>query len=183
MKEIFGDKVENNRVFINWFTGLINFRDKTEKNKILRWDGVFYKIFEYETVLGFQNGNLISQGNVKNYAKIKNGINRKDKSKVSKIIFEKLKKKNWKSDYDCSEKYLITISENGKISNVRMTYSNEERKEFYEEDEYEYCISKVRNALTGLQFDILKDKGKPISEDIYIEIWQEKNGKLEDWTR
>ena len=60
MKEIFGDKVENNRVFINWFTGLINFPDKTEKNKILRWDGVFYKIFEYETVLGFQNGNLIS---------------------------------------------------------------------------------------------------------------------------
>ena len=41
MKEIFGDKVENNRVFINWFTGLINFPDKTEKNKILRWDGVF----------------------------------------------------------------------------------------------------------------------------------------------
>lgn len=36
MKEIFGDKVENNRVFINWFTGLINFPDKTEKNKILR---------------------------------------------------------------------------------------------------------------------------------------------------
>ena len=95
MKEIFGDKVENNRVFINWFTGLINFPDKTEKNKILRWDGVFYKIFEYETVLGFQNGNLISQGNVKNYAKIKNGINRKDKSKVSKIIFEKLKKKKF----------------------------------------------------------------------------------------
>ena len=24
---------------------------------------------------------------------------------------------------------------------------------------------------------------RPISEDIYIEIWQEKNGKLEDWTR
>ena len=63
MKEIFGDKVENNRVFINWFTGLINFPDKTEKNKILRWDGVFYKIFEYETVLGFQNGNLINQTN------------------------------------------------------------------------------------------------------------------------
>ena len=78
---------------------------------------------------------------------------------------------------------IFSIIENGKISNVRMTYSNEERKEFYEEDEYEYCISKVRNALTGLQFDILKDKGKPISEDIYIEIWQEKNGKLEDWTR
>ena len=78
---------------------------------------------------------------------------------------------------------IFSIIENGKISNVRMTYSNEERKEFYEEDEYEYCISKVRNSLTGLQFDILKDKGKPISEDIYIEIWQEKNGKLEDWSR
>ena len=50
MKEIFGDKVENNRVFINWFTGLINFPDKTEKNKILRWDVVmvgrfFFRLF------------------------------------------------------------------------------------------------------------------------------------------
>ncbi len=104
-------------------------------------------------------------------------------NKNTQLQFEK----TWHGDYSIKlplgQYQLSYISENGKISNVRMTYSNEERKEFYEEDEYEYCISKVRNALTGLQFDILKDKGKPISEDIYIEIWQEKNGKLEDWTR
>jgi hypothetical protein len=39
------------------------------------------------------------------------------------------------------------------------------------------------NALKTLKFDIVKDKGKPIAEDIYIEIWVEDNGKVENWTR
>jgi hypothetical protein len=38
------------------------------------------------------------------------------------------------------------------------------------------------NALKTLKFDIIKDKGKPMSEDIYIEIWIEDNGKIENWT-
>ena len=38
-------------------------------------------------------------------------------------------------------------------------------------------------SLKKLQFDIIEDKGKPIGEDIYIEIWfDEKNGKIENWT-
>ena len=41
-------------------------------------------------------------------------------------------------------------------------------------------LSFLKEELPHEEFVI---KGKPISEDIYIEIWQEKNGKLEDWTR
>jgi hypothetical protein len=37
--------------------------------------------------------------------------------------------------------------------------------------------------LKSLRFAILKDKGKPIAEEIYIEIWVEDNGKLENRTR
>lgn len=183
MKEIFGEKVENNGVFIDWFDGELNFPEKTKKNKQIRWDGVFYRIYEYENILDFENGKLTKQNSVHNYEKIKNGINREEKNKVSDLIFKRLKSEKWKENYDCSTKYLITIAENGRISNVRMVYSEKEIEEYYEKDEYNYCITKIKNALSKIQFDILKDKGKPISEDIYIEIWQEKNGKLENWTK
>ncbi len=43
--------------------------------------------------------------------------------------------------------------------------------EYWERDEYNYCVNTILNALKKLKFDIIKDKGKPISEDIYIEIW------------
>ncbi len=95
-----------------------------------------------------------------------------------------LKKTKWKNknDYDCGDKYLVTIDENGNVSNVRMLYTKEEVEEYFEKDEYTFCISKILNALKDLKFDIIKDKGKPISEDIYIETWIEENGKIKNWT-
>ena len=38
-------------------------------------------------------------------------------------------------------------------------------------------------ALKNLKFDIIMDKGKPIPEDIYIEIWVEDNGEIEQIKR
>jgi len=180
IKEIFGDKVEDNRVLIDWFSGVINFPQKIKNNRQLRWDGVFYKIFEYETVLEFSSGNLVKQEEVHNYQKIPKAINRIDKDKVSDILFKKLRKQKWEND--CSEKYLVTIGENGRISQVRMTYSEKELEDLFEKDDYSYCIKKFESALSDLQFDIIKDRGKAISEDIYIQIWEKENGKLENWT-
>jgi hypothetical protein len=87
-----------------------------------------------------------------------------------------------KEGFACSDKYLVTIDENGNVSKVRMLYSDVEIDKYYERDEYNYCIEKILNALKTLKFDIIKDKGKPIAEDIYIEIWVEDNGKIENWT-
>ena len=54
---------------------------------------------------------------------------------------------------------------------------------YQERDEYNYCINTIFSSLKKLKFDIIKDKGKPISENIYIEIWfDEKKGKIENWT-
>lgn len=184
IKAIFGEKFQNNRVLMDWFSGVINFPLKKKNNKILRWDGVFYKIFEYETVLEFNNGNLIRQEEVHNYQNIPKAINRIDKDKVSDLLFKELKKMKMKNanDFDCGTKYFVTINENGNVSKIRMLYSDKEIEEYYEKDEYNFCIEKILNALKDLKFDIIKDKGKPISEDIYIEIWQKENGKLENWT-
>lgn len=182
MKEIFKDKFLNDRVYINWFSGDMKF---PLTNKVLRWDGVFYTIYEREKVITISSGKVSTTEDVENYVDNPKRINRKDKNKISDILFKKLKKAKWKNkeDFDCSEKYMVTIDENGNVSKVRMLYSEEELEKYFEKDEYDFCINKVYNALKSLKFDIIKDKGKPIAEDIYIEIWVEDNGKLENWTR
>ncbi|MBS1950125.1 MAG: hypothetical protein JST37_03880 [Bacteroidetes bacterium] len=182
IKSIFGDKVKTGKVFINWFDGYVNF---PLTNKVLRWDGVFYTIFEREKVISISNGLVGKIEDFENYVDDPKRIDRRDRNKISDVLFKKLKKTKWKNsdDFDCGTKYLVTIDKNGNVSKVRMLYTDEEIEKYYEKDEYNFCISKMFNALKGLKFDIIKDKGKSISEDIYIEIWIEGNGKIKNWTR
>lgn len=181
MKEIFKYKFLNDRVYINWFSGDMKF---PLTNKVLRWDGVFYTIYEREKVITISNGQVLTTEDVENYVDDPKRIDRKDKNTISDILFKKLKKAKWKNkdDFDCSDKYMVTIDENGNVSKVRMLYSEEEIEKYYDKDEYNFCIKKIYDALKSLKFDIIKDKGKPIAEDIYIHIWVEDNGKLENWT-
>ena len=184
MTAIFKDKLKNGKVYINWFSGDINF---PLNNKMLRWDGVFYKIFENETVINISNGKVFKVENVENYVNDAKSIDRRDKSKVSDILFKKLKKNRWKKadDCDCSEKYLVTINELGNVSKVTMLgYETDDKiDQHWDRSEYNYCLNTMFNALKKLKFDIIRDKGKPMSEDIYIEIWTKDNGKIENWTK
>ncbi|TMI90416.1 MAG: hypothetical protein E6H06_17480 [Bacteroidetes bacterium] len=184
MKSIFSDKVVNGRVYINWFSGDINF---PLNNKVLRWDGVFYTIYERETVINVSDGKVLNVGNVENYVDVPKAINRKDKSKISDVLFKELKKVKWESidKFDCSEKYFVTIDKEGKVSKVTMLeyQTADSIDKYWDRDEYNYCVNAILNSLKKLKFDIIKDKGNPISEDIYIEIWfDEKKGKIENWT-
>lgn len=184
MKEVFGDNFINSRVYVNWFSGDLNF---PLSNKVLRWDGVFYKIYEKETVVSIYFGKILNTENVQNYVDNPRAIDRKDKDKVSDILFKKIKKAKWINvdSIDCSEKYLVTIGRDGKVTKVTMLgyQSQDTIDKYWERNEYDYCINTIFNSLSKLQFDIIKDKGKPISEDIYIEIWfDEKKGKIENWT-
>jgi hypothetical protein len=184
MKEVFGNNFINDRVYINWFSGYLNF---PLTNKVLRWDGVFYKIYEKETVVNIAFGEILNTKDVENYVDNPKAIDRKDKDKVSDILFKKIKKAKWINvdSIDCSEKYLVTIGRDGKVSKVTMLgyQSQETIDKYWERNEYDYCINTIFNSLSKLQFDIIKDKGKPISEEIYIEIWfDEKKGKIENWT-
>jgi hypothetical protein len=184
MKTIFGVNLINDRVYTNWFSGDLSF---PLSNKVLRWDGVFYKIYEKETVISVAFGKISNMENVNNYVDHRKTIDRKDKEKISDILFKKIKKAKWINidSIDCSEKYLVTIGQDGKVSKIIMlgNQSQDRIDEYWERNEYEYCINTISSSLKKLQFDILKDKGKLISEDIYIEIWfDEKNGKIENWT-
>ncbi|MGV3508919.1 MAG: hypothetical protein ACO1N7_06475 [Sphingobacteriaceae bacterium] len=184
MKTIFGNKLKQGRVYIDWFSGDINI---PLSNKLLRWDGVFYKIFEKERVFNIVNGSILEVEDVSNYVEVPGAIDRRDKDKVADILFKRLKKVKWKKadDCDCSEKYMVTIDENGYVQRVRMLeYETDEKiSEDWDRKEYDYCIGTMYNALKKMRFDIVRDKGKPFSEDIYIEIWTEDNGRIENWTR
>ncbi len=184
MKDIFGNNVIGGRVFIHWFSGDLNF---PISNKVLRWDGVFYTIHEKETVMSIAFGKVTSLENVDNYVDDPKAIDRKSKDKISDILFKKIKKVKWINidSIDCSEKYLITIGKDGKVSNIIMLgyQSADSIDKYWERNEYNYCINTISGALKKLKFDIIKDKGKPISEDIYMEIWfDEKKRKIENWT-
>jgi hypothetical protein len=183
MQAIFGDKLVSDKVFIDWFSGELSF---PLSNKLLRWDGVFYRIYEEETVLSLYNGKLLSVENVNNYVDDPKAIDRRYNTKISDILFKYLKKVKFKytDDCDCSEKYLITIDEYGKVTNAKtIKYKSvDEISDTDERKEYSYCVNKILKALKSLKFDVIKDKGKPIPEDVYLEIWVEPNGKVENWT-
>jgi hypothetical protein len=184
MKTIFEDKFINNRVYINWFTGDLNF---PLNNNLVRWDGVFYKIYEKETVISISDGKSVQVIEVENYVDDPKRINRRKKDSISNILYDELKKVKWKNidECDCSEKYLVTIGGKGSVSKVVMLEypTADSVNKYWDKKEYKYCIKTVRVALRKLRFDIIKDKGKPFSEEIYIQLWFDlKSGELQNWT-
>jgi len=38
-------------------------------------------------------------------------------------------------------------------------------------------------CLKKLQFDVIKKHGEPIEENVFIEIWLNDDGTLENWTK
>lgn len=147
---------------------------------------MFYRIYEKEKVLDLLEGKLLKVENVNNYTSVPKGIDRHYNIKISDILFKYIKKVKFKNtdDCDCSEKYLITINKYGKIASVKtVKYTSVEKiDDIDEKKEYSYCTNKVFEALKNLNFDIINDKGRSLPEDVYMEIWVEDNGKVENWT-
>lgn len=185
--EVFGEKVKKDRVLIDWFSGNLSFPIKRTDNKQISWDGVFERIFMFETVIKIENGNVIEINEEQNYVDLKNGINRLKKDSINHILFSKIKNYKWtkKDKFDCGELYTVIIGENGKVSKILMTdYQNKDSiaKYWDSKREYNFCLKSIKKALKNLQFDIIKRKGIPIEEKINIEIWFNEDGTIENWT-
>ncbi|CAD5249673.1 MULTISPECIES: hypothetical protein [unclassified Imperialibacter] len=182
IKKTFGDQLINGKVHLNWFTGDISL----PSGDLLRWDGVFYHSFEEEKIVSIDNGRVTNTTRVMNYIDEPNRLNRRYDDTLSTLLFNELQKANWSNvnEFDCSEKYLITIDKKGEIADVVMAeyQTKKEIKEFWDMPEYNYCIRTIKSRLEHLKFDILKRAGKPIEEQVYLEIWVEDNGTLENWT-
>lgn len=177
MRKLFGEQYSSTGVLISWFSGEISY---PLPSPVLRWDGVFYKIYEKETVLEVEEGKIVRKTPVDNYQDVPGGINRRDKSKLPSILFRQLKKFNWKKTgaCDCSDTYAITIDTFGYVSRVTTPDYSPDASD---SAEHQFCINTVQRLLEPLRFDILQDKGRPIAEDVYVEIWVNDRGKLENW--
>lgn len=182
IKSIFSDKFKNGRVFIEWYTDKISIPN----GNLLRWDGVFYKIFEDEILISIDKGKVIESKSLKNYVDNPEWMNRRFNDTISIVIFNELKKVKWKTIdvFDCSETYLITIGKKGKVSSVVMAdyQTREQIRELWDKREYNYCIRKIKSELKDLQFDIINHRGESYIEKINIEIWIDEDGQIENWT-
>lgn len=185
--KLFGEKVKNGKVFVDWHSGNISFPAKRKDNKEIRWDGVFERTFMHETAIKVENGKVIEISEQQNYIDLKSGIDRLERDSISNVLFNSIKEYKWtKLDkFDCGERYTVVIGKKGKVTNVVMTdYQTEELiKEYWDtKREYNHCVKSVKKALSELQFDILKRKGEPTEEKVYIEIWFKEDGTIENWT-
>lgn len=185
--KLFGDNVKKGKVFIDWYTGNISFPLKSKDNKVIRWDGVFEKVFLFEKAIKIQKGEILKISDQQNYVDLKNGIDRFKRDSISNILFNHIKNYKWTklNKFDCGEAYTVIIGENGKITDVVMTdYQTTEliKKYWDTKREYNHCIKSVKKSLSDLQFDIIKRKGEPIKEKIFIEIWFKEDGTIENWT-
>lgn len=187
IRKVFEDKVKNGKVFVDWYSGNISFPTKRNDNMKIRWDGVFERTFMYETAIKIDNGKIIKVSNQQNYIDLINGINRLKRDSISDILFNSIKNYRWVKlhKFDCGERYTVVIGENGKITNVLMSdYQTDEliKKYWDTKREYNYCVRSVNKALSKLQFDILKRKGEPTEEKVFIKIWFNEDGTIENWT-
>jgi hypothetical protein len=183
INELFKEKVKNNRVFVDWYSGNVS----VPNGKLLRWDGVFYESFENEILISLNKGIVKKEGPIENYIDLPNRINRRFGDTISNVLFGKLKVLNWKKldECDCAERYIVTINENGRISNIKMAdyLTKQDIKDCWLRKEYRFCIHSIHKGLRPLKFDIIKRGGVKVSENVYIEIWYEKStGELENWT-
>jgi len=188
IKQIFGDKVVNKKVYVDWYIGNISF----PRGDLLRWDGVFSRTYYKEELLTFKGGLLSKKKIINNYIDLPNGISRDfskekyqaDYKLMTDTIFSIIQKLDWKkwSDCDCDQRYLIVINAKGKIRQIKL-FSYLDKKENDEcEKDLKKCISKFRHLLGKLQFDIVKWNGKPYEEKVVFELFYTVDGKLENWS-
>lgn len=177
MQKIFQEKVKNNKVFMDWYSG-----DFTIPKGSPIWrDGLFTTIYDKEDLYSIRKGYLADKHTIDNYLKMKGGIPRK-KQKMSKAIFNEIKKLDWKKldrDLPCDDRYNIEIDSRGKVINVE---KNNYGMELDKDDVH--CQNIIKKQLEKLQFDVILHHGMPFNEIFYIEIFYDSTtGKLENWSQ
>lgn len=177
MQKVFQKKVKNKKVFINWFSSEFTI----PKGKPIWWYGIFTTIYDKEEIYYIRKGILVNKQIINNYQKVKGGISRK-KQKMSKAVFNEIRKLNWKKlddEFICSDTYCLEIDSRGKVINVE---KNNYGVELDEDDIY--CQNVIKNQLKKLQFDIILYHGRPFNDKFCIEVfYDDTTNKLENWSK
>ena len=153
-------------------------------NQLVRWDGVFDRVYKEEKQLILKNGNLIRKAEVKNYIDVSGAINRVKKDSVSALFFQRWMHLDWEAldEIDCADSYTITINSSGRVKSIRFTAWNEEDLSvLWDRKEYKRCYKELLSAIKDYRFDELYWHGKKFDDEIFIEVFYDQ-GVLENWS-
>ncbi len=161
LRDIFKEKVVNDRVHLDWYSGNISLPN----GKLLRWDRVFYKSFISEVLIRIKSGVSKETLTIENYIDDPNRLDRYDYYTPLFKIYKEIKRKlKWKNLPDDGrfwwEDFVITIGKDGKINKVI---------NLDEEAEPEYAKA-IKDALSDLSWDIIKVSGEPIEENFRLSL-------------
>jgi hypothetical protein len=181
MQATFPEYYANGKVFAYWFSSYLTI----PKGKILQKDPYSYtRTYFREELFDFKNGKLYKRKIIQNYIDLKNGITRLNYETMSDSIFNRIKRLNWKrlSDSGCDCTYLININEVGKIGTISYFKSTSGKENDIDSLVQDFCITKFKDCLRSMQFDIIKWNGQPYKEDIYFYIFYTVDNKLLNWS-
>ena len=153
-------------------------------NQLVRWDGVFDRVYKEENQLVIENGKLIRKVKVKNYVDVNGAINRLKKDSISTLFFQRWIHLDWEAldEIDCADSYAITINSSGKVKSIRFTgWAKEDLKILWDRNEYKKCYKELLSAIKDYRFDEVYWHGKKFDDEIFIEVFYDQ-GVLEDWS-
>lgn len=155
-------------------------------NNLVRWDGVFDRVFESERIIRIKDGRVVESVDVVNYLDDPNRLDRKLKDNVHQILFERITSLDWVEliDFECAEgdTYEITIDSRGRIKSISFAnYETNELDDYWDDKTYKKCLVQLKKAFKELRFDEVYWHGQRFDDRIYLTLWYE-DGKLENWS-
>lgn len=153
---------------------------------LVRWDGVFDRVFEAETKLRIKGGRIINSTNITNYVNDPDRLDRKYGDTVHQILYEEIVNLDWAelNKYECADgdTYKVLIDSRGRVKDVSfLDYEAHELDEYWDDKAYKHCFTNLKDALSRLKFDEVYWHGETFQDQIYLTLWYE-NGKLENWS-
>lgn len=151
---------------------------------LVRWDGVFDRVYEKERSIKVKRGRLTKSGFINNYFDAPGRINRRQEDTIQLHLFRAIECLDWEAldEFDCADAYLVEIRSNGRVQLVGFRdYAPEELDKFWDEKSYKKCFRTLSKAWRKLRFDRVKWHGEPFAEKIQVEFFYSE-GKLENWS-
>ncbi|MCP9237527.1 hypothetical protein [Lewinella sp. JB7] len=155
-------------------------------SNLVRWDGVFDRVFQSEKIIRIKNGRVIESVDVINYIDDPDRLNRGLGDTIHQILFERIIRLDWVelSDLECADgdTYVVTIDSRGRVKAISFAdYETNELDDYWENKMYKKCFTHLKKALKELRFDEVYWHGQRFDDRIYLTLWYE-GGKLENWS-
>lgn len=171
LDSLFPDKVNNSKVFADWFDGLI----VSPQGRRLKYVHMGYEsVYEQELHFKISNGILKESKQVSNDIQDPKLIDIYNKELIIDTLFHYISKLDWNElgeERFCDDVYLITINKSGRVSKVKYQNFGESKwEEFWYNQNDLGCRRRIKNSIKHLRFNKYLKGGKPIKYVVRISL-------------